>query len=291
MRVADATGRRFEVTEPVCRVVSLVPSLTEALFTFGAGDQVVGITRYCLEPPEGVATKPKVGGTKNPDVAAILALEPDLVVASAEENRQEDIGALLAAGVPVLVTLPVTVRGAIELLWQLAQLTGTLERAQPMLQRLLLDLARVHAEALGRAAVPTFCPIWRRPYMTIGPDTYMHDLLATVGARNIFADAHLRYPTVELGEVEARNPHLVLLPDEPYPFAEKHLAEVRQALADTVAVRAGQVHLVDGKLLSWYGPRIGDALTALGSLVREGREAAGRARVARADAETESGRP
>jgi ABC-type Fe3+-hydroxamate transport system substrate-binding protein len=128
----------------------------------------------------------------------------------------------------------------------------------PKLARTSQVLAQIKREVEGKARC--FCPIWRRPYMSIGPGTYAHDLVETCGGLNVFRMSEARYPEVTLEEVARRDPEVVLLPDEPYPFAAKHKAEVERALADSTAVRNGQVHLVDGKLLTWYGPRIAGAL-------------------------------
>src|SRR3990172_8265548 len=124
MRYVDALEREVRLKSAPRRVVSLVPSLTEALFAFGLGDSVVGVTNSCVEPRDAVAGKTKVGGTKTLDVPRVLALEPDLVVASAEENRKEDIQALVREGLKVYVTLPTTVAGALDLLDQLAAMTS-----------------------------------------------------------------------------------------------------------------------------------------------------------------------
>src|SRR3972149_4751003 len=124
MRYVDALEREVRLPSPPRRVVSLVPSLTEALFAFGVGGAVVGVTNFCVEPRDAVAGKTRVGGTKTLDVARVVALEPDLVVASAEENRKEEIEALVRAGLRVYVTLPTTVDGALALLDDLAAMTG-----------------------------------------------------------------------------------------------------------------------------------------------------------------------
>ncbi len=246
--------------------MSLVPSLSEALFAFGLGERVVGITRFCVEPPEGVAGKAKVGGTKTLDVAAVEALRPDLIVASAEENREEDVRRLIDGGWPVFVTLPTTVRGAIDLLGQLAVLTGSAEAARPIMSEAEEALAAVQAANAGREPLRVFCPIWRNPYMTIGADTYVHDVLAVCGGRNVFAGRQERYPRVELAEMAAVDPEVILLPSEPYRFRGRHLADL-EAFPTVTALRRGDVFLVDGRMLTWYGPRIGRSLRELSALL------------------------
>jgi ABC-type Fe3+-hydroxamate transport system substrate-binding protein len=123
----------------------------------------------------------------------------------------------------------------------------------------------VRGARAGRRPVPVFYPIWREPWMTIGPDTYIHDLLAVCGAANVFADRAERYPTVTLDEMAARRPEVIVLPDEPFRFRRAHLADFAP-FSDVPAVRAGRLHLVDGKPFSWHGPRIGEALRTLPAL-------------------------
>jgi ABC-type Fe3+-hydroxamate transport system substrate-binding protein len=255
----DALDRPVEVTEQPRRIVSLVPSLTEALFAFGLGEAVVGVTKFCVEPRDGVATKARVGGTKTLDVARLLELAPDLVVANAEENRREEIEQLIEAGLTVLVTFPRTVAGAIEMMRQLAEITGSSAAARPLVEAAEAALAEACAAEQRRRPLRLFCPIWRNPWMTIGPDTYMHDFIATCGGANVFSDRAERYPRLELEEMARRDPEVILLPDEPYRFGAKHLPELA-AYAQVSAVRDGRIYLLEGKHLCWYGPRIADAL-------------------------------
>ncbi|HSD52007.1 MAG TPA: cobalamin-binding protein [Candidatus Methylomirabilis sp.] len=264
--VRDAFGQPFEMAEPARRVISLIPSITEIFFRLGIGDRIVGVTRFCTEPAEGVAGKPKVGGQKNPRLDAIIALKPDLVVANVEENRKEDVEAMRAAGLPVLVTYPRTVHEGIQLILDVGGLTGTSGQAERIAARCEAALGEVEQATVGRAPVRVFCPIWRNPYMTINHDTFIHDMLRVCGGENIFLDHPERYPGVNLGEVTARKPEVILLPDEPFPFGEEHLAEF-EALGEVPAVRAGRLRLLDGKVLSWYGPRIADSLPTLFNLL------------------------
>ncbi|MPZ23353.1 MAG: ABC transporter substrate-binding protein [Dehalococcoidia bacterium] len=264
---ADDLGRRLSVEIPK-RIVSLVPSLTEALFTFGAGERVVGVTRFCEEPADAVRDVPRIGGTKTIQRDDVLGLQPDLVVASAEENEKEQIEDLVAAGLTVYVTLPRTVEGAITMLASLAEVTATAHGAKSMLDSARSALTSARAFAASTPPTRVFCPIWRRPYMSVGAGTYMHDLITVCGGQNVFATRDGHYPQVTLDEAAALDPQVLLLPDEPYPFAERHRAEIEAALEATEAVRAGRVHFVDGKLLSWYGPRIPEAIATVGSWLR-----------------------
>lgn len=255
----DALNRSINLEAPPTRIVSLVPSITETLFTFAVGDRVVGITRFCSEPAREVAAKAKVGGTKTLDIKSVLELQPDLVIANAEENRQEDIRQLLAAGQRVFVTFPRTVAAAIQMLRQLAQMTGSSDVADPILEDAEQTLAAAKAANQGRTRLRTFCPIWRRPWMTVGPNTYTHDFISACGGLNIFAERHERYPLSDLDEVARRAPEVILLPDEPYPFTSKHVSEMAE-YRYVPAVRDQRIYLLEGKHLCWYGPRIAGSL-------------------------------
>lgn len=217
------------------RVVTLLPSATETLRVWGLDP--VACTRFCEQPD--LAT---VGGTKDPDVAAVIALGPDLVVVDEEENRREDAEALRAAGVPVFVTAVRAVADVAPTLRALAAAVG-------------LDVEVVEvtapAETVERRA---FMPIWRRPWMTINGDTYGSSLLATIGVANVYADAPARYPEVDLDDARDRTPDMVLAPSEPYPFTGRHEPELA-----TVA----PVRFVDGRDLFWWGVRTPAAIDRL----------------------------
>jgi ABC-type hemin transport system substrate-binding protein len=244
------------------RIVSLVPSLTEALFVFGAGPRIVGRTRYCLWPPRTVGKVPSVGGTKKVDVERLLDLEPDLVVAVKEENSRENVEKIQAAGVPVFVGAPESVEGALWLLRELARAVDA-PRAEVVLSSIERVYGRLKEGSPERRRV--FAPIWKNPYMSVGSDTYAHDVLETCGAENVCAGS-TRYPVFSLEEVEEAQPEIVLLPDEPYPFSADDLEEF-YAL-DIPAARHDRIHLVDGKLLTWYGPRMASSLSQLAALMR-----------------------
>jgi len=251
---------------PPQRIVSLVPSVTEALFALGLGPRVVGVTDWCVHPADGVARLPKVGGTKDTDVERVVALAPDLVLANREENTRRTVAALEAAGLTVRVSYPRTVAEGVDLL---AELHGL--GAPPAAWASVVEPAR-HALAAAREAAAdrthrprVFCPIWRDPWMGVSGDTYVHDLLTLCGGANPWAAAARRYPILERVEIERAAPEVVLLPDEPYAFGEP---ERREILGwDVPAARSGRVHLIDGTWVSWYGPRIPQAIERIGSLL------------------------
>jgi len=263
--VKDASGFALALPRPPRRIVSLVPSITETLCHLGLADALVGITAYCLEPRALVRGKTRIGGEKDPDLAAIRALQPDLVVADIEENVREHVETLRGWEIPVWVTYPRTVAQGLAMIRELGQLTGTPVRAEAILADLEPLHAQVRATTARRRPVPVFYPIWRAPWMTINADTYIHDLLAVCGAANIFGDRPARYPTVTLDEMAARRPEVIVLPDEPFRFRRAHLQDF-VPYGDVPAVRAGRIHLMDGKPFSWHGPRVGEALLTLPAL-------------------------
>jgi ABC-type Fe3+-hydroxamate transport system substrate-binding protein len=223
----------------VIRVVSLVPSVTETLLAWGVVP--VGVTRFCPTIP---ATK--VGGTKNPDVDAVVALAPDLVVLDKEENRIEDAEALERAGLRLLVTHVRSVADVEPALVRLAEAAAVERPATTAAPLPPLD-----------AAVRVWLPIWRRPWMTISRHTYGGSLLDRAGFENVFGAHSDPYPTVTLEQAAERHPDFVLAPSEPYPFKEKHRAEL-EMVAPTV--------YTDGQDLFWWGSRSSDALGRLRKL-------------------------
>ena len=258
----DATGIALAEPAPRRRIVSLIPSTTETLCALGLADALVGVTAYCREPAAITRTKTRIGGEKDPDLDRIRALAPDLVVANIEENISAHVETLRGWGIPVWVTYPRTVDGALTMIRELGEVTGARAAASTLLAELEPLLARVRAATSARPPVPVFYAIWRAPYMTVGPDTYVHDVLAVCGAANVFGDAVERYPAVTLDAVAARRPAVILLPDEPFRFRAVHARDF-DAYPDVPAVRDRRVRLVDGKPFTWHGPRLAEALRTL----------------------------
>ena len=262
----DATGESLTLAGPPRRIVSLIPSVTELLFALGAGAAVAGCTVYCTEPADGVATKTRVGGEKNPKLEVIRDLGADLVVANIEENLREHVLTLRSWGIPVYVIYPHTVAEGIRLVRDLGAVIGRPDEGREMEAALLAALGDARRRLTGRAVPRVFYPIWRRPWMSISRDTYAHDMLTVCGGDNVFAESAARYPEVTLPDVARAAPDVILLPDEPYRFRRAHLRDF-DALPDTPAVSERCVHLIDGKLATWYGPRIAEALRVLPPLI------------------------
>lgn len=258
----DALGRSLALGGPPERIVSLVPSLTEWLFSVGAGERVVGVTDYCIEPEAALAGLPRLRGTKNPDRAAILALRPDLVLVDQEENRERDVLALAAAGLPVYATAIRSVADVPAQLGQLAAVLGVGEQAHPQLEQIGALVRELEQGQTPKR--PALCFIWRDPWMAVGGATYAGDVLRLAGADNLALHMPGRYPRAELQAFLTLQPELILLPSEPYAFADMDRAAFAP-FVDVPAVRAGRIALCDGMALTWPGPR---TLAALASFTR-----------------------
>ncbi|MGO9607402.1 MAG: helical backbone metal receptor [Candidatus Binataceae bacterium] len=260
--IIDDLGFRVEIENPPARIISLVPSWTETLFTLGLGDRVVGATKFCVEPADRVASVKKIGGTKNPDLRAIFALAPDLVVANAEENRREDVERMRAHGLAVLTTYPRTVPAAVESLLKIGRAAGCEPEAGALARDITRSVSEVEANlgVWSKLRLRAFCPIWKKPWMAFNADTYSHDVLRMMGFNNVFASAGERYPVTTLEEAIERRPDVVLLPDEPYEFTDRDVDELRTTLPAGLSRR---VLIVSGKDLHWYGVHMVDGLKSL----------------------------
>ena len=232
---------------PARRGVSLVPSLTEAVEASAPG-LIVGATAWCTHPADLAAER--IGGTKNPDLARIIALRPDVVLANEEENRAPDLAALREAGLAVWVTEIRTLEQAFRSLDRMLTVACGLERPA------WLDAAEAAWAAVDTSTCATrvtrraVIPIWRRPWMVVGRDTFTGDVLRRLGIANVYAEHPERYPAVPLGELRTQGADLVVLPDEPYAF---DAADGPEAFPGLPAA------LVSGRHLTWYGPSLGEA--------------------------------
>lgn len=242
----DDLGYTITAAPPARRVVSLVPSLTESVAATRPR-ALVGATTWCTHPA-GLGI-PRVRGTKNPDLAAIKALEPDIVLANQEENRRVDVERLRDAGIPVWVTV---IRSLDEAFRSLRRMfTAGLGWPAPAWLR--------EAEAAWRAplAVPrrrVVIPVWRDPWMVVGSATFAGDVAARLGLDNVYSGHSERYPHVSLDDIAEREPDVVVLPDEPYRFSRSDGPE---------AFPGRRVALVEGRALTWYGPSLVTARSLL----------------------------
>lgn len=236
-REGDDLGHPVSIDGPAARVVSLVPSLTEAIAATRR-EALVGATEWCTHPADLDVTR--IRGTKNPDRAAIAALEPDLVLANREENRELDIRRLREAGIQVWVTVIETVDESFASMRRM--FTDGLGWDVPAW---LLEAERVWAEPVASAGRRVAVPIWRDPWMVVGARTFTGDVLDRLGLINAFGDGEDRYPHVDLADIDRDDIDLILLPDEPYVFTADDGPE---------AFGRAPTTLVSGRSLTWYGP-------------------------------------
>ena len=240
------------------RIVSLCPSLTELVFALERGPELVGVTRFCVHPAEGVSVLETVGGTKDPDIARIVELAPDVVLMNREENRVEDAAALRQAGLRVHDSMP---RTPAETAAMVRSIGAELGRAE-----------RVRRRAAGQPRVRFAYLIWRKPWMSVNADTFAHALLALAGGENVFGARPVRYPEVTAENLEAADPDLVLLSTEPFPFEGKHADE----LARLSGIERERFALADGEYLSWHGSRTPDGIDYAAGLIEAARRLADR---------------
>lgn len=256
LQVYDARGQAVTLPHPPQRIVSLVPSTTETLFALGCGDRVVGVTRFCVHPAERLDGIVKVGGTKDLEVERLRALRPDLVLANAEENTRE-IFAAVEGICPLYVAFPRTVDEALADLTMTGRLTGTEPAAAAHHARVVAARRRLRPAPFSFAYL-----IWQKPWMAAGGDTFISQMLAEVGGHNAFADQPERYLELTPEALAAKAPDVVLLSSEPFPFKDRHRAE----LAEATGLPPERLVLVDGEYCSWHGVRMAAALDYLGGL-------------------------
>ena len=262
--LCDAAGTTHAPASGDARIVSLVPSITELLFDLGAGDRVVGRTPFCIHPHDRVADVPRVGGTKTPRLDRIRALEPTHVIVNVDENRREDADALAAFVPNVIVTHPLGPRDNPALYRLVGGIFAAREATERLCRAFGQAITALENAARGFPPRRVLYLIWRDPWMTVSPDTYVSRTLALVNLVTTAGgcdDRGRRYPELVptpelLGRVD-----LVLLSSEPFPFKERHVAEIR-ALA---GARYPGIRLFDGEMASWYGSR---AIRAMDYLVR-----------------------
>lgn len=246
MLYTDQLHRSIELPHwPPRRIVSLVPSQTELLYTLGLEQEVVGITKFCVHPAAWYRGKTRVGGTKTLNLEKIEALRPDLIIGNKEENDRAQIEAL-AARWPVWMSDILTLEDACDMMLRVGELTNRAAEAVDLTAEICYNFDQL-ADHPSPVRAAYF--IWRKPYMVAAAGTFIHDMLGRAGFQNVFA--HLtRYLEVSLHDLAAAQPDVLLLSSEPYPFAEKHFGPLQEACPEAKIV------VVDGEVFSWYGSRL-----------------------------------
>lgn len=226
------------------KIVSLVPSLTELLFDLGLGSRVVGRTRFCAHPQKEIEKITVIGGTKNPRIEKIKALNPDLVIANKEENRKKHVQQIEDFS-EVMVTEISNINEALFTIHLISEACGAENKAEEIMNNIQAELEKVPDEP----PLDTAYMIWKDPWMTIGNHTYIHSVMNHWNLNNVWGD-ETRYPKIKLDQLQEKQPDIILLSSEPYPFKEKHIAEVKHASPRSKVV------LVNGEWFSWYGSRM-----------------------------------
>lgn len=252
----DMLGRVIDIPSMPKRIVSVVPSQTELLYDLGLEEEVIGITKFCVHPETWFRNKTRIGGTKNLNIEKILSLQPDLIIANKEENTQEQIEAL-APQAPVWVSDIANLNDALAMIAAVGAITGKPVKAQEIASNIKSGFGALHASAVAKRVAYL---IWREPWMTVGGDTFISDIINRLGWTNVFGHRQ-RYPTTNLEEIAALKPNIVLLSSEPYPFKGKHIIELKAFLPEV------DIQLVDGEMFSWYGSRLTKAASYLQSLL------------------------
>ncbi|MBK9735646.1 MAG: ABC transporter substrate-binding protein [Saprospiraceae bacterium] len=238
----DQTGVTLTFTKQPTRIISLVPSLTETLYDIGLGDFILGVTKFCIHPPGLKNSVHIIGGTKNPKIKSIREIKPDLIIANKEENRLEDI-LVLKKVAPVYISDISNINDTISFLADVHKLFP-----QSSVEALLGKLESI-CNQTQVLPIKTCYLIWRLPWMTIGNDTFIHTMMETYGFENIFSNTK-RYPVVTFEDLRLLQPSVIMLSSEPFPFKEKHIAEIKDVLPES------KILLVDGEMFSWYGSRL-----------------------------------
>lgn len=226
------------------KAISLVPSITETLYSLGLNEEVVGTTKFCVHPQDWFRTKERIGGTKNIHIQKIRELQPDLIIANKEENVKEQVEEL-AKDFEVLLTDVNNFEEALQMLRAVGNAVSKGFEADQLIAGIERKFSKINPAEQKTAAYL----IWENPYMTVGGDTFIHEMMKKAGFENIFADTN-RYPETQINELKELKPEYLLLSSEPYPFKQKHSDELQQQLPGT------KVILVDGEMFSWYGSRM-----------------------------------
>jgi ABC-type Fe3+-hydroxamate transport system substrate-binding protein len=243
--IVDQIGKAMLLPQQPLRIVCLVPSITELLYDLGLENRVVGITKFCVHPYKWFVTKQKIGGTKNVNIKKVLALNPNLIIASKEENVKEQIE-LLYNSYPVYTSDVSDLKTAIKMIADIGKITFTTIKANAIIKKTNTNFLKINKPTHIKKVVYL---IWRNPYLTVGGDTFISAMLKLAGFKNYFAK-EMRYPIITLENLKNKKIDVIFLSSEPYPFKEKHIVEIKNYLPNV------KIIFVDGEMFSWYGSRL-----------------------------------
>lgn len=261
MRVTDQTGRQVDISEAPRRIVSCVPSITELIAGLGAETRLIGRTKFCIHPSSLSGTVEVIGGTKNLKIEKIIALRPDLIVVNKEENIKEQVEALFGVA-PVYVSDVADLEDNYILIRDLSLILGLKQKGEALNNSISRGFERLSGKIAGLPGVSCLYLIWKNPWMSVGGDSIISNVMRACGLENVLA-LHTRYPELQEEMMKELKPDVVLLSSEPFPFSDKHIAEIKSILPDSHVVT------VDGTMFSWYGSRMDKAPDYLGQLITD----------------------
>lgn len=237
-----------EIGANLKRIISLVPSQTELLYDLGLEEEIIGITKFCIHPEHWFRNKTRIGGTKDVKFDRVEALSPTLIIANKEENVKEQVEAL-ASIAPIHTTDISTLEDALNMIQEIGDLTNRLTKAEEIIANIKAGFTKLSKQLDHQSAKTCLYLIWKDPYMSVGGDTFIHDMMLHCKLENVVAH-ETRYPSISIEQIKSLAPEIILLSSEPYPFKEKHIAELQTHLPETTIL------LTDGEMFSWYGSRL-----------------------------------
>lgn len=246
----DQLQRTINIDFSLKRIVSLVPSQTELLYDLGLRDEVIGITKFCIHPNEWFINKIRIGGTKNVDIEKVTLLKPDLIIANKEENTKADIDKLEKIA-PVWISDIINFNDNLQMIKSVGIIVDKELAAKKIIDKINWEFNLLEQfTSVGLSKIKTCCYlIWQKPFITIGANTFIDEMLQLCGLHNVFANKN-RYPEISIQDIIAKKPDVIMLSSEPFPFKEKHIQEIQTQVPDA------KIILVDGEMFSWYGSRL-----------------------------------
>jgi ABC-type Fe3+-hydroxamate transport system substrate-binding protein len=257
IKTVDQLNRPIELMEPAKRIVSLVPSISEYLFSLGLNEQVVAITKFCIKPDSWFKTKTRIGGTKNISLDRIKALKPDLIIANKEENTKEQID-LLALQNQVYITDINSIKECYNALQDIGVLCDREHIAKEIINQIKFGFFEIKNIFKSKTCLYL---IWQEPYMLAGKNTFINDIINHLGLNNLAVSIDSRYPEINTIEIEQLNPDYIFLSSEPFPFNKNHLSQIQFKHPNS------KVFLVDGEAFSWYGSRLIESISYFKELI------------------------
>ena len=242
--LTDQTGRLITIQKFPSKIISVVPSQTELLHSLSLNNETIGITKFCVHPNDWFKTKTRVGGTKTLNLPLIRSFKPDIIFANKEENEELQVKELCHE-FPVYISDIKILDDALKMIADVGMLTNRSTQSKELIENIKINFTKLVPEKKIRACYL----IWQKPYMAAGGDTFINDMMKRCGLINVMADKN-RYPQISIEELNSLNCELLLLSSEPFPFKEKHIAEIKYWGFK------GEILLVDGEMFSWYGSRL-----------------------------------